>query len=516
RGAGKFGIDIFRIFDSLNVTDNMAVAMEAVREETSSVCEAAICYTGDILNPARSKYDLKYYVTMAKDLVKRGTHILAIKDMAGLCKPYAAHALVKALRDEIDVPIHFHTHDTSGINAGSMLRAADAGVDIVDGALAAMSGTTSQPNLNSMVAALQHTPRDTGLDLDALNRLSDYWEIVRQFYYPFEEGLTAPTAEVYNHEMPGGQYTNLRQQAKSMGLLERWHEIADAYAEVNKMFGDIVKVTPSSKVVGDMALFMVTNNLRPLDVLAPDKKLHFPQSVVEMMEGYLGTPEGGWPKVLQKLILDSAGAKPFKGRPGAKLPKVDFADVRKKLEKEFGPDIEETNVLSSVMYPKVYQDFAKHREKYDNTSVIPTSAFFYGLQSGQEISVTIEAGKTLIIRYLTTSEPHEDGTRTVFFELNGQPREVNVVDHLLEGHLHKQPKADPDDPDQIAAPMPGKISNVSVTKGQPVKSGERLLSIEAMKMETAVYSPRDARVASVEVKQGQVVAARDLLVTLEG
>jgi pyruvate carboxylase len=516
RGAGKYGIDIFRIFDSLNVTDNMAVAMEAVREQTHSICEAAICYTGDILNPARSKYDLKYYVKMAKDLVKRGAHILAIKDMAGLCKPYAAHSLVKALREEIDVPIHFHTHDTSGINAGSMLRAADAGVDIIDGALAAMSGTTSQPNLNSMVAALQHTPRDTGLDLDALNHLSDYWEIVRQFYYPFEEGLAAPTAEVYNHEMPGGQYTNLRQQAKSMGLLERWHEIAGAYAQVNKMFGDIVKVTPSSKVVGDMALFMVTNNLSPLDVLAPEKKLHFPKSVVEMMEGYLGTPEGGWPKVLQKLILDSAGAKPLKGRPGAKLPKIDFADVRKKLEKEFGPDIEETDVLSSVMYPKVYQDFAKHREMYDNTSVIPTPAFFYGLQSGQEISVTIESGKTLIIRYLTTSEPHEDGTRTVFFELNGQPREVNVVDHLLEGHLHKQPKADPDDPDQIAAPMPGKISNVSVTKGQPVKSGERLLSIEAMKMETAVYSPRDARVASVEVKQGQVVAARDLLVTLEG
>jgi len=282
------------------------------------------------------------------------------------------------------------------------------------------------------------------------------------------------------------------------------------------MFGDIVKVTPSSKVVGDMALFMVTNNLSPLDVLAPDKKLHFPKSVVEMMEGYLGTPQGGWPKVLQKLILDSAGAKPLKGRPGAKLPKVDFGEVRKKLDKEFGPDIEETDVLSYVMYPQVYQDFAKHRDKYDNTSVIPTPAFFYGLQSGQEISVTIEAGKTLIIRYLTTSEPHEDGTRTVFFELNGQPREVNVVDHLLEGHLHKQPKADPDDPDQIAAPMPGKISNVSVTKGQPVKAGERLLSIEAMKMETAVYSPRDARVASVEVKQGQVVAARDLLVTLEG
>jgi pyruvate carboxylase len=275
-------------------------------------------------------------------------------------------------------------------------------------------------------------------------------------------------------------------------------------------------VTPSSKVVGDLALFMVTNNLSAMDVLSPDKKLNFPRSVVEMMQGYLGTPQGGWPKVLQKIILDSAGAKPLKGRPGAKLPKIDFAATKKKLQKEVGDEVADTDVLSYVMYPQVYHDFAKHRIKYDNTSVIPTPAFFFGLQSGEEVSVTIEPGKTLIIRYLTTSEPHEDGTRTVFFELNGQPREVKVTDRALEGHLHKQPKADPDDPDQIAAPMPGKISNVAVTKGQAVKSGERLLSIEAMKMETAVYSPRDAKVAEVTVKQGATVAARDLLVRLEG
>jgi len=516
KGAGKNGIDVFRIFDSLNVVENMQVAMDAVLNHTQSICEAAICYTGDILNPRRSKYNLKYYVAMAKDLVKRGTHILAIKDMAGLCKPYAAYSLVKALRDEVGVPIHFHTHDTSGINAGSLLRAADAGVDIVDGALSAMSGTTSQPNLNSMVAALQHTPRDSGLDLESLNRMSDYWEAVRQFYYPFEEGLAAPTAEVYDHEMPGGQYTNLRHQAKSMGLLERWHEIADAYAQVNQLFGDIVKVTPSSKVVGDLALFMVTNNLTAMDVLSPDKKLNFPRSVVEMMQGYLGTPAGGWPKVFQKIVLDSAGAKPLKGRPGAKLPKIDFVQTKKKVQKEIGEEVSDNDVLSYVMYPLVYQDFSKHRRKFDNTSVIPTPAFFYGMQSGEEVSVTIEPGKTLIIRYLTTSEPHEDGTRTVFFELNGQPREVNVADRSLEGNLHRQPKADPDDPDQIAAPMPGKISSVAVSKGQAVKAGERLLSIEAMKMETAVYSPRDAKVAEVSVKTGSIVAARDLLLKLEG
>jgi pyruvate carboxylase len=516
KAAGQHGIDVFRVFDSLNWADNMKVAVEAVCNHTKSICEAAICYTGDILDPKRTKYSLKYYVKLAKELVKMGTHILAIKDMAGLCKPYAAHALVKALKEEIGIPIHFHTHDTSGINAASLLRAADAGVDIVDGALASMSGMTSQPNLNSMVAALANTERDAGLDSDTLNRMSDYWEAVREHYYPFEEGMKAPTAEVYHHEMPGGQYTNLRQQAKSMGLESRWHDIADTYAEVNKLFGDIVKVTPSSKVVGDLALFMVTNGLSPLDVLSPEKKLNFPKSVVEMMQGQLGFPEGGWPKVLQKIILDSAGAKPIKGRPGEKLPPIDFKATKKKLEEETGHEVKDTDVLSYVMYPQVYLDFDKHLRKYDNTSVIPTATFFYGLQSGEETSIEIEPGKVLILRYLTTGEPHEDGTRTVFFELNGQPREVNVLDRKLEGNLHKQPKADPDDPAHIAAPMPGKVSTVAVKKGQAVKEGERLLSIEAMKMETAVYSPRAAKVADVLVKPGAIVSARDLLIVLEG
>ncbi|MDB5357495.1 MAG: pyruvate carboxylase [Phycisphaerales bacterium] len=516
KAAAQHGIDVFRIFDSLNWAENMKVAIEAVREHTSAVCEAAICYTGDILDPKRTKYSLDYYVKLAKELVKMGTHVLGIKDMAGLCKPYAAHALVKALRDEVDVPIHFHTHDTSGINSGTLLRAADAGVDVVDAALASMSSMTSQPNFNSLVAALQHTPRDPGLDLDALNRLSDYWETVREHYYPFEEGMKAPTAEVYQHEMPGGQYTNLRQQAKSMGLESRWHEIADAYAEVNKLFGDIVKVTPSSKVVGDMALFMVTNGLSPMDVLTADKKLNFPRSVVEMMQGQLGQPEGGWPKVLQKIILDSAGAKPIKGRPGEKMPSIDFAATKKKLEKETSREVRDVDVVSYVMYPQVFTDYDKHLRLYDNTSVIPTPAFFYGMQSGEEISVEIEPGKVLIIRYLTTGEPHEDGTRTVFFELNGQPREVNVADRKLEGNLHKHPKADPDDPAHIAAPMPGKVSNVNVKKGQTVKEGERLLSIEAMKMETAVYSPRAAKVGDVLVTPGSIVSARDLLIVLEG
>ncbi len=313
--AADHGIDVFRIFDSLNSTANMKVAVETVRNNTNSICEAAICYTGDILDPKRTKYSLKYYVNMAKELAKMGTHVLGIKDMAGLCKPYAAFALVKALRDEVDLPIHFHTHDTSGINAGSVLRAADAGVDVVDAALSSMSGNTSQPCLNSLVAALANTPRDSGLNFEALNRLSEYWEVVRGYYYPFEENIKSPSADVYQHEMPGGQFTNLRQQAKGLGLGDRWHEVCDAYAAANQLFGDIVKVTPSSKVVGDMALFMVTNGLTAMDVLAPTKPLSFPKSVVEMMQGMIGQPDEGWPKVLQKMVLDAAQVQPIKGRP---------------------------------------------------------------------------------------------------------------------------------------------------------------------------------------------------------
>jgi pyruvate carboxylase len=514
--SAAHGMDIYRIFDSLNWLENMKVAMETVRNKTDALCEAAICYTGDILDPKRTKYSLKYYVKLAKELVAMGTHILAIKDMAGLCKPYAAYALVKALRDEVDVPIHFHTHDTSGINSASILRASDAGVDIVDSALSAMSGMTSQPNMNSIVAALQNTPRESGLNLTALNSLSDYWADAREAYYPFEEGMKAGTAEVYVHEMPGGQYTNLRQQAKSLHLGDRWNEIAAAYATVNEMLGDIIKVTPSSKVVGDLALFMVTNNLTAMDILAPKTKLNFPRSVVEMMEGNLGQPPGGWPKVLQKIILDSAGAKASTQRPGAKLPKVDFDKVKKELTEKTGQEPRQVDVMSYLMYPQVFLDYDKHLKLYDNTSVIPTPAFWYGLQPGEEISVEIEPGKTLMVKYLTTGDPREDGTRTVFFELNGQPREVAVQDRSLEGKLHRNPKAEADNPHHVGAPMPGKVSTVQVKKGQAVKTGERLLSIEAMKMETAVYAPRDATIAQVEVKAGTIVTAGDLLVVLEG
>ncbi|HEV3215747.1 MAG TPA: pyruvate carboxylase [Vicinamibacterales bacterium] len=523
--SGDLGIDVFRIFDSLNSTSNMKVAIDAVRTRTASICEAAICYTGDILDPARTKYSLKYYVKHARELEKMGAHILGIKDMAGLCRPYAAYALVKALRGEVGLPVHFHTHDTSGVNAASVLRAADAGVDIVDAALSSMSGMTSQPNLNALAAALRHMPRDSRLDQDALDELSDYWAAVRELYFPFEEGLKAPASDVYRHEMPGGQFTNLRQQAKSLGLETRWREITGAYAAANLLLGDIVKVTPSSKVVGDLALFMVTNHLTADDLLNAPAALGYPRSVVEMLQGMLGEPEGGWPRKFQQAVLASARATPIKGRPGAlqkMLPKVDFAAVSKELGARLkrpahsGPAIKAETVLSYVLYPQVFLDFAEHSKTFGDTSVIPTRPFFFGLQPGEEIAVEIEEGKTLIIRLLTVGEVKEDGTRTIFFELNGHPREVRVADRAVDAKVARHPKADPDDANHVAAPMPGKISSVAVKKGQKVQTGDRLLSIEAMKMETAVYSPRDSQVADVLVKPGIVVEAHDLLVILEG
>jgi pyruvate carboxylase len=516
RKSAEHGIDVFRIFDSLNSTPNMQVAMEAVRTDTSAICEAAICYTGDILDPSRTKYTVKYYVKMAGELVEMGAHVLAIKDMAGLCKPYAAHALVKALRDAVDVPIHFHTHDTSGIQGASVLRAADAGVDIVDAALASMSGMTSQPCLNSLVAALRNTQRDSGLNQDALDQLSDYWAAVRELYYPFEEGLRAPAADVYRHEMPGGQFTNLRQQAKSLGLEGRWREICEAYAAANQLLGDIVKVTPSSKVVGDLALFMVTNNLSPADLVNPRAPLSYPRSVVEMLQGMLGEPDGGWPKPLQKVVLKSARVTAIDGRPGATMPAADFKAAAAELTEKVNEAAGDEDVLSYVLYPEVFLQFAEHRKHYGDTSVIPTPNFFYGLQPGDEIAVEIEKGKTLIIRFLTVSEVREDATRTVFFELNGQPRELRILDRSVNATIQRQPKADPSDPNQIAAPMPGKVSTIAINRGDQVKAGDRLLSIEAMKMETAVYSPRDGIVADVLVKAGSIVEAKDLLSVLKG
>ena len=512
--AAAQGVDIFRIFDSLNWLPNMRVAMEAARK-TGKVCEAAVCYTGDILDPRREKYNLAYYVRTVKELERMGAHIIGIKDMAGLVKPYAAEKLVRALRDATGLPIHFHTHDTSGVNAASILKAADAGVDVADAAIASMSGQTSQPNLNSIVAALANTRRDTGLSLAALNACSDYWEEVRTFYAAFDTGPPSGSAEVYEHEMPGGQYTNLREQAASMGLGARWHEIARTYAEVNRLFGDIVKVTPSSKVVGDMALFLVSHGMtvRELERLGADHNLHIPNSVVEMFSGALGEPEGGWPKNIQRIVL--RGARPQRGRPGARLPSVDLTETADTIERKLGHKPARDEVLSYLMYPEVFLKFAKARQSYGPIEVLPTPQFFYGMEKGEEITVDLEPGKTLIVKFLTVSEPHTDGHRTVFFELNGQPREVDIRDRSLESKAPPRLKADPAHPGHVGAPIPGMVASLAVELNETVKKGDRLLVMEAMKMQSTVYSPVAGKVTQRLVQPGQHVEAKDLLLVIE-
>lgn len=507
------GMDIFRIFDSLNSVDNMRVAIDAVLE-TGAVCEPAICYTGDILDKKREKYSLKYYVKMAKELERLGAHFLAIKDMAGLCKPYAAFELVKALREEVELPVHFHTHDTSGINDASLLKAAEAGVDVADAAIAAMSGGTSQPNLNSVVAALRNTPRDTGLDIDALNECSDYWETVRTYYLPFDSGPKAGTARLYQHEIPGGQFTNLREQATAMGLGHRWREVEKTYAEVNEMFWDIVKVTPSSKVVGDMALFLMTNEMTPADVLRlpVEHDVSFPNSVVEMFSGALGVPPGGWPAKLQKILL--RGAQPLKGRPSASLAAVDFEEEKKLLEKKTGRAVKKDALLSYLLYPEVFLKYDKFVQSYSDVSVLPTPAFFYGLQPGEEITIEIESGKTMIVKFLTIGEAHPEGTRTLFFELNGQPREVTLRDQSLRVVERSHPKADPAQAGQVGAPTAGLISSIAVQANHAVERGAKLMTLEAMKMQSNIYAPVSGKVSKLLVTPGQHVEAKDLLVTI--
>jgi pyruvate carboxylase len=506
------GMDIFRIFDSLNWVPNMRVAMEAVLE-TGGLCEPAICYTGDILDPGRAKYDLQYYVDLAKELEKLGAHILAIKDMAGLCKPYAAELLVKTLKQEIGIPIHFHTHDTAGMQAAAIVKAAEQKLDIADGAMAAMSGGTSQPNLNAIVEALRFSRRETGLDAQKLSAISDYWQAVREFYLPFETTLLPATAELYSHEMPGGQYTNLYQQARALGLAERWNDVCRAYAEANRLLGDIVKVTPSSKAVGDLALFMVGGGLTAKDILEGDRDLAFPESVIDLVSGMMGQPPGGWPKKVAERILRDR--KAIKGRAAAGLPPADFDAAAQKIASLIHREPTRRDVLSHLLYPKVYQEYTAHVHNYSDTSRLPTPVFFYGQELGEEISVDIEEGKTLIIKFLTISEPHADGTRTVFFELNGQPRDVSVVDRSLEATAARAVQADPADPKQVGATMPGMVVTVAVKPGDKVTRGQKLFTLEAMKMETTLASEVQGRVAEVLVKPGSRVETGDLLLRVE-
>jgi pyruvate carboxylase len=531
RHAAASGMDIFRIFDSLNYLPNLRVGMEAV-QNTHAICEAAICYTGDILDDRRDKFSLKYYVKLARELERMGAHFLAIKDMAGLCRPYAAHKLVKTLRDEIGLPIHFHTHDTSGVAAASILRASDAGVNVVDLALASMSGSTSQPNLNSIVAALQHTPRDTKLDLAELNDFSDYWEKVREVYRPFDTAPRAGSAEVYLHEMPGGQYTNLREQAVSMGVSHRWPEIARTYAEVNELFGDIVKVTPSSKVVGDLALFLFSRGIKPADVVNLEPgSMPYPESVIDMLMGGLGWPEGGWPEPMWRAILGDKRFKEAKAKyagvlsaaktksktktgKAAKSGEAEFVRLRSELADKLKRQPTDDELYSHLMYPAVFADFAKRQKEFGDVSVLPTSAFFYGLQPGEEISVEIEEGKTLIIRLVGVGAPDKDGRCAVSYELNGITREALILDKSAVPKGKARAKADLGDPLQVPAPIPGLIVVMSASVGAKIAKGDKLFMMEAMKMQTTVYAQASGVVTEVNAAVGEAVEAKDLIVKL--
>jgi pyruvate carboxylase len=513
RQAAETGVDVFRVFDSLNWVENMRVAMDAVID-SGKICEGTICYTGDILDPDRAKYDLKYYVGMAKELEAAGAHVLGLKDMAGLLKPASARVLVKALKDELSIPVHFHTHDTSGISGATILAAADAGVDAADAAMDAFSGGTSQACLGSVVEALRHTDRDTGLDIGKVRQISDYWEQVRAQYVAFESGLQAPASEVYLHEMPGGQFTNLKAQARSLGLEERWHEVAHTYAEVNQMFGDIVKVTPSSKVVGDMALMMVSQGLTRSDVENPAKDVAFPDSVVDMMRGNLGQPPGGFPDTIVKKVLKDEA--PNTERPGKHLPPVDLEAERSKLSAELdGTEIDNEDLNGYLMYPKVFLDYMTRHNMYGPVRTLPTTTFFYGMEPGEEISAEIDPGKTLEIRMQAMGETDENGEVKVFFELNGQPRVIRVPNRLIKSTTAARPKAETGNDGHIGAPMPGVVASLAVTAGQKVSEGDLLLTIEAMKMETGIHAEKEGTIKAMHVTPGSQIDAKDLLIELE-
>jgi pyruvate carboxylase len=510
--SAQAGMDIFRVFDALNWAENMQVAIEAV-VDSGMICEAAICYTGDILNPKRQKYDLNYYVNLAKQLEKMGAQILAIKDMAGLCKPAAARKLVKILREEIGLPIHFHTHDTAGIQASSILNAADEGLEIADAAFAPMSGGTSQVNLNTLVEALRDTNRASLLKTEPLTQVATYWKEVREIYKPFESESLVAGGDLYEHEMPGGQYTNLYQQAKAIGLAPRWPEVCRAYADANQLLGDIVKVTPTSKAVGDLALAMVANDLSAGQIKDGSREIAYPESVIDLLSGMMGQPPGGFPKDVQVSILKEKNA--LTNRPGETLPSADFEKAGQRLREKFERDFSLQDVLSSVLYLKVFDEFATHQQEYGNVSRLPTSTFFYGPEVGEELSVELEPGKRLIIKFLAVGEARPNGTRTVFFELNGQPREVEVVDTSLGSDQAARVKADPNDPTHIAASMPGMVIGVAIKAGDSVAKGQKLLALEAMKMETMINADRDGQIVQLLVQSGSQVETGDLLVVLK-
>lgn len=511
------GVDIFRIFDSLNWVKAMEPSINYVRNKTGGIAEAAISYTGDILDPKQTKYNLKYYTQLAKDLENAGAHMIAIKDMAGLLKPYAATELVTALKDTVNIPIHLHTHDTSSLQTSTYLKAIEAGVDVVDVALGGLSGLTSQPNFNAVVEMMKGQERAHDFDMNTLNQFSNFWEDTREMYYPFESGLKAGTAEVFQHEIPGGQYSNLRPQAIALGLGDRFDDVKKMYEQVNTMFGNLIKVTPSSKVVGDMAIFMVTNNLTPENVMERGDSISFPESVINFFKGDLGQPVGGFPKKLQKIILRNKEA--YTDRPNAHLKAVDFTKeytaFKKKFQQGFTRAIEMEDFLSYTLYPKVFEQAHENYKLYGNVALIPTKDFFFGMKLQEETLVTLEPGKTIIVKLLSVSIPNDEGLRTVFFKVNGENRFVEVFDTSLNIIKEENVKSNPEDTNEIGAPLQGSLYKVLVKKGETIKENDPLFVIEAMKMETTVTAHKPGKIKSVCLKDGSMVKQDDLILTIE-
>jgi len=507
------GVDIFRIFDSLNWMPNIAPCIEMVRNRTGGIAEGALCYTGDILDPKRTKYSLEYYLRLAKDLENAGAHILAIKDMSGLLKPYAAKILVEGLKDTVKIPLHLHTHDTSSLQPASYLMAIDAGVNVVDCALGSLSGLTSQPNFNAIVEMMRFNERENKYDIKTLNQFSNYWEAVREYYYPFESGLKASAAEVFQHEIPGGQYSNLKPQAIALGLGDKFEQIKEMYATVNEMFGDIVKVTPSSKVVGDMAQFMVANNLTEQDVFEKGGQISFPESVQQFFMGDIGQPEGGFPEKLQRIILKDK--QPFSDRPNKHLSPIDFDKDFATFKEQFGDDLSLCDFLSYKFYPKVFEAYIKFYREYGDVSAVPTPLFLYGMKMGQDTTIEIAKGKTLLIRLLSIGPVDEKGNRTVFFKLNGQTRNVEVRDKSIKVERKENKKTDKGNEKQIGAPLQGMLSKLLVKNGDPVKKNQQLFIIEAMKMETIITAPFDGAISHIELAGGTLVNTNDLVVELK-
>ena len=508
----EHGIDLFRIFDSLNWMPNMEKSIETVRNKTKGLAEVAMCYTGDIQDHGRTKYTLNYYKQFAKDIENSGAHILAIKDMSGLLKPWAAYELISELKQTIRIPIHLHTHDTSSLQSATYLKAIEAGVDVIDCCIGSMSGLTSQPNLNALVEMMKFQERENPMDMEILNQHSTYWETVRTYYYPFESGMKAGSAEVFYHEIPGGQYSNLKPQAESLGLGDRIEDIKKAYRDVNQLFGDLIKVTPSSKVVGDMALFMVTNDLTAKDIWERGEQLSFPESVISLFRGDIGQPVGGFDPQLQKIILKDV--RPYSQRPNEHLKPIDFDKELASLRERFDPSVSETDLLSYLLYPKVFEEFYTRKKEYGNVWHIPTLNFFYGLKNDEEAIIEIDKGKSILVRLLTCSDPDDTGQRKVFMRLNGQTRIIEVRDRSIKVSFRENEKADRANIKHVGAPLQGKLSQLLINEGETVKKHQPLFVIEAMKMETTIAATVDGAISRIILQAGAMVRTDDLVVIL--